>query len=97
MPYGLRQGSTEGPLLFIILYQFMGHAKRAMLIMMGAAVLGVIGMIVLGRIWLDLGVAIAVTVSLNGAVLLMAWLGWRELRGWEPLEEGEAPPTSVSV
>ena len=84
-------------LLFIILYQYMGHAKRAMLIMMSAAVLGVIGMIVLGRIWLDLGVAIAVTISLNGAVLLMAWLGWRELRGWEPLDESKAPPTSVSV
>jgi len=84
-------------LLFIILYQYMGHAKGAMLIMMSAAVIAVLGMMALGTIWLDLGVAIAVTLSLNGAVLLMAWLGWRELRGWKPLEGGDSPPTPASA
>ncbi|MEE3326355.1 MAG: hypothetical protein VX252_03410, partial [Myxococcota bacterium] len=84
-------------LLFIILYQYMGHAKAAMWIMMGAAAIAVVGMVLLGRIWLDLGVAIAVTLSLNGAVLLMGWLGWRELRGWEPLEGADSPPTPASL
>ena len=84
-------------LLFIILYQYMGHAKAAMFIMMSAAAIAVVGMIVLGTIWLELGVAIAVTVSLNGAVFLIAGLAWKELRGWEPLEGGEAPPASASV
>ena len=84
-------------LLFIVLYQYMGHAKAAMFIMMSAAAIAVVGMIVLGTIWLDLGVAIAVTLSLNGAVLLMAGLGWRELRGWEPLDEADSLPTSASI
>ena len=84
-------------LLFIVLYQYMGHAKAAMLIMLGAAGIAVLGMIVLGRIWLDLGVAIAVTFSLNGAVLLMALLGWRELRRWKPLERDDLLTTPTSA
>ena len=77
-------GALTLPLL--PLYQYLGHGRTAVKIMFSAAGLGVMGMIVLGYVWQDSGVALATGVSLNSAVALIGWRAWREVRSWDDEE-----------
>ncbi len=62
------------------LYQFLGCSKQVLIIMGCAAVFGVAGMVVLGGIWSDFGVALATAISLNTGTLLILVLCFRKLK-----------------
>ena len=69
--------------LGILLYQFTGHEKMTVIVMVVAAAMGVTGMVVLGSRWSEVGVALAMVSALDLAALLVSLLGWREVRRWK--------------
>jgi len=74
-------GALALPLL--PLYQYLGHGKSAVRILFSAAALGIAGMIGLGFLWHDTGVALASALAVNGATALIGWRAWREVRSWD--------------
>lgn len=81
--------------LGIPLYQFTGHETKTVLLMSTLAALCVGGMIILGSLWAETGVALATVVTLNFGAGLASVLGWRATRSWKvPLTP---PPETMRV
>ncbi len=49
------------------LYQYLGCSKQVLIIMVIATIVGIVGMVVLGNLWSDFGVALATTIATEGA------------------------------
>ncbi len=62
------------------LYQFLGCSRQVLIIFGCAAVLGLAGMVVLGNIWSDLGIAIATTIAMGTAGITILFLCLRKLK-----------------
>jgi O-antigen/teichoic acid export membrane protein len=77
--------------LGIPLYQFTGHERNTVILMSILAALCVGGMVVLGSIWAETGVALATAFTLNIGALLVSILGWRATRSWQTTAPPEVP------
>jgi len=77
--------------LGIPLYQFTGHERNTVLLMSVLAALCVGGMIVLGSMWAETGVALATVITLNLGAILVSVLGWRATRTWKIKLPPETP------
>ena len=62
------------------LYQFLGCSRQVLIIFACAAVLGIAGMVVLGNMWSDLGIAIATVISAGTAGITLFFLCFRKLK-----------------
>ena len=65
------------------LYQFTGHERNTVILMSIMAAICVGGMVVLGSIWAETGVALAMVSTLNFGTLLVFILGRRATRTWK--------------
>ena len=75
--------------LGIPLYQFSGHERTTVILMSTLAALCVGGMIILGSLWSQTGVALSTVIALNLGVILVSVLGWRGTRNWPPVTSAE--------
>ncbi|MGY8756453.1 MAG: lipopolysaccharide biosynthesis protein [Phycisphaerales bacterium] len=62
------------------LYQFLGCSRQVLIIFGCAAVFGLAGMVVLGNMWSDLGIAIATLISMGTAGITIFFLCLRKLK-----------------
>lgn len=75
--------------LGIPLFQFSGHERTTVILMSTLAAFCVGGMIILGSLWSQTGVALSTAIALNLGVILVSILGWRGTRSWPPAKPTE--------